>query len=54
MSRGCSKQVIRLLTCINAVAMMTPEPKYFVMKNAKGGTLIRLVRAAIIGSRAPA
>lgn len=39
---------------MNAVAMMTPEPKYLVMKKAKGGTLILFVRAAAMGNRAPA
>ena len=38
---------------MKAVAMMTPDPKYFVMKKAKGGTRMRFVRAAMIGSRAP-
>lgn len=33
--------------------MITPEPKYFVMKKAIGGTRIRVVRAAMIGRRAP-
>ena len=47
-------RAISRLTCMNAVAMMTPEPKYLVMKKAKGGTLILFVRAAAIGSRAPA
>jgi len=41
------------LTCIKAVAMITPDPKYFVMKNANGGTLMRFVRAAAMGSNAP-
>lgn len=38
---------------MNAVAIITPEPKYFVMKKATGGTCMRFVRAAAIGSRAP-
>ena len=38
---------------MNAVAMITPDPKYFVMKKAKGGTCILLVRAAAMGRRAP-
>jgi len=42
-----------LLTCMKAVAIITPEPKYLVMKNAKGGTFMRFVRAAAIGSNAP-
>lgn len=42
-----------VLTCINAVAMITPEPKYFVIKKARGGTRMRFVRAAIMGNRAP-
>ena len=33
--------------------MITPEPKYFVTKNANGGTCIFFVLAAAIGSRAP-
>lgn len=41
------------LTCMNAVAMMIPDPKYFVMKKATGGTCIRFVLAAAMGSRAP-
>src|SRR5271163_4272887 len=43
----------RSLTCMNAVAIITPDPKYFAMKNASGGTRMRFVRAAIIGSKAP-
>jgi len=39
---------------MKAVAIMTPDPKYFVMKNASGGTRMRFVRAAAIGSRTPA
>jgi hypothetical protein len=39
---------------MKAVAIMTPDPKYLVMKKAKGGTRMRVVLAAIIGSRAPA
>jgi hypothetical protein len=42
-----------MLTWMKAVAMITPEPKYFVMKNASGGTRMRFVRAAAIGRRAP-
>jgi len=38
---------------MNAVAIITPDPKYFVMKKAKGGTRMRFVRAAAIGSKAP-
>jgi len=34
------------LTCMNAVAMMTPEPKYFAMKNAHAGTPMPLCRFA--------
>lgn len=34
--------------------MITPEPKYFVMKKANGGSRMRLIRAAIIGNKAPA
>jgi len=32
---------------------MTPDPKYFVIKKANGGTLMRFVRAAAMGSSAP-
>jgi hypothetical protein len=39
---------------MKAVAMMTPDPKYLVMKNASGGTRIRFVLAAAMGSKAPA
>lgn len=38
---------------MNAVAIITPDPKYFVMKKASGGTRILFVRAAAIGSRTP-
>lgn len=38
---------------MKAVAMMTPDPKYLVMKNATGGTCILFDLAATIGSRAP-
>jgi hypothetical protein len=38
---------------MKAVAMITPDPKYFVMKKASGGTRMRFVRAAAIGRRAP-
>jgi hypothetical protein len=41
------------LTCTKAVAIMTPDPKYFVIKKANGGTLMRFVRAAAMGSSAP-
>ena len=41
------------LTWMKAVAMITPDPKYLVMKNASGGTRIRFVRAAAMGRRAP-
>lgn len=34
------------LTCMNAVAMMTPEPKYFAMKNAHDGIPTPLCRCA--------
>jgi len=40
-------------TCMNAVAIITPEPKYLVMKNAMGGTCILFDRAAIMGKSAP-
>jgi hypothetical protein len=33
--------------------MITPDPKYFVIKKANGGTLMRFVRAAAMGSNAP-
>jgi len=39
--------------CMKAVAIITPEPKYFVMKKANGGTFMRFVLAAAIGSNAP-
>jgi hypothetical protein len=42
------------LTCMKAVAMITPDPKYFVMKKASGGTRMRFVRAAAMGRRTPA
>lgn len=38
---------------MKAVAIITPDPKYLVMKNARGGTLNRFVLAAAIGKRAP-
>jgi len=38
---------------MKAVAMMTPEPKYLVMKNAILGMCMLLVRAAKTGRRAP-
>jgi len=38
---------------MKAVAMITPDPKYFVMKKANGGTRIRFVLAAAIGKSAP-
>jgi hypothetical protein len=38
---------------MKAVAMITPEPKYLVMKNAKGGTRMRFVRAAAMGRITP-
>jgi hypothetical protein len=41
------------LTCIKAVAIITPDPKYFVIKKANGGTVMRFVRAAAMGSKAP-
>jgi hypothetical protein len=41
------------LTCIKAVAIITPDPKYFVIKKASGGTLMRFVLAAAMGSNAP-
>jgi hypothetical protein len=40
-------------TCMKAVAIMTPEPKYFATKNAIGGTCIFFALAAAIGSRTP-
>lgn len=42
-----------ILTCMKAVAIITPDPKYLVIKNARGGTLILFVLAAAIGRRAP-
>ena len=38
---------------MKAVAMMTPEPKYFATKKAALGTCMDFVRAAKIGKRAP-
>jgi hypothetical protein len=38
---------------MKAVAIMTPEPKYFATKNAIGGTCIFFALAAAIGSRTP-
>lgn len=46
---GCT-----VLTCMKAVATITPDPKYLVIKKANGGTRMRFVLAAAIGSRAPA
>jgi len=43
---NCYKEAtIGSLTWINAVAMITPEPKYFAIKNANLGTLMRSVLA---------
>ena len=38
---------------MKAVAIMTPDPKYFVMKKASGGTCMRCVLAAAIGRSTP-
>lgn len=38
---------------MKAVAMMTPEPKYFAMKKAVLGTCIRLDLASTMGTTAP-
>ena len=38
---------------MKAVAMMTPEPKYFAMKNAHSGTPTPLCRLAYTGNAAP-
>ncbi|KFY11483.1 hypothetical protein V492_04438 [Pseudogymnoascus sp. VKM F-4246] len=38
---------------MNAVAMMTPEPKYFAMKKADLGTRIDFDLAAMMGNSAP-
>lgn len=38
---------------MKAVAMMTPEPKYFAMKKAVLGTRIRLDLASAMGTTAP-
>jgi hypothetical protein len=48
-----SGRITQRLTWIKAVATMTPEPKYFVIKNAKAGTCMRFVLAAAIGSSTP-
>jgi hypothetical protein len=38
---------------MKAVATMTPDPKYFAMKNAHSGTPKPLFRLAKIGKTAP-
>lgn len=38
---------------MKAVAMMTPEPKYFAMKKAVLGTCMRLDLASTMGTTAP-
>lgn len=38
---------------MNAVAMITPDPKYLAMKNASFGMCMRFVLAANIGNKAP-
>ena len=38
---------------MNAVAMMTPDPKYFAMKKAHSGTWTPLWRPAKTGKTAP-
>lgn len=38
---------------MKAVAMMTPEPKYFAMKKAVLGTRMRLDLASAMGTTAP-
>lgn len=38
---------------MNAVAMMTPDPKYLQMKKHQLGTLMLVDLAAMIGKRAP-
>jgi hypothetical protein len=43
----------RRITCMKAVATMTPDPKYFAMKNAHSGTPKPLFRLAKIGKTAP-
>ena len=40
-------------TWMNAVAMMTPDPKYFAMKKAQSGTPVPGWRAAKTGKHAP-
>jgi len=42
-----------LPTCIKAVAMITPDPKYLAMKKASAGTRMRFDRERAIGSSAP-
>ena len=41
------------LTWMNAVAKMTPDPKYFAKKNAYSGTLVPLLFFAKTGKMAP-
>ena len=38
---------------MNAVAMMTPEPKYLQMKNTHRGTFMLFDLAAMMGNSAP-
>ena len=38
---------------INAVAMMTPEPKYLATKNVHAGASLVLARLAKVGKMAP-
>jgi hypothetical protein len=38
---------------MNAVAMMTPDPKYFAMKKTHCGTFIAWLRCANTGNTAP-
>lgn len=38
---------------MNAVAIMTPDPKYFAMRKANGGTYIPFALAAMTGKMEP-
>jgi hypothetical protein len=42
-----------VLTCMNAVAIITPDPKYFSTKKAIGCTFTSFVLARNMGTRAP-
>ena len=44
---------LRILTCMKAVAMMTPDPKYLAIKKAHCGTLSPRFFCAKTGKTAP-